>query len=93
MKTEFFLESNRQVKLTKKEVYSRFPNLKEDIENEIKEFRRSDYLSTKVSYKEGLGLWMERTLDEVGNANEKFQKISEQVEGLKKKETVQKQCH
>lgn len=47
-------------KLTKTEAYTLYPELKEDVEEEIKRFKGSDAPFTKVSYEEGLEVYMER---------------------------------
>ena len=59
-------------KLTRSEVYTLYPELKEDVEEEIKRFKDDNLVHTKISYEEGLEVWMERNLDEVKNADKGF---------------------
>lgn len=47
-------------KLTKAETYVLYPELKEDVEEEIKGFKDSNLASTKISYEEGLEVYMEK---------------------------------
>lgn len=47
-------------KLTKAEIYDLYPELKEDAEEEIKRFKDSNLVSTKISYERGLEVYMEK---------------------------------
>lgn len=89
MKSEFWKTGHRGEKYTRTQAYKDFSNLKEDIEKEIKDFKKSNNLSMKLSYDEGLEVWVERTLDEVKNANKEFQTRTEQIEGSKKAKIIQ----
>jgi len=79
----------RKTKMTRTQAYTLFPNLKDDVESEVKCFKKSNFLSQKLSYIEGLEVWMERNLDEVKNANKGFQTRTEQIEGPEKKKVIQ----
>ena len=93
MKSEFWKTGHRGEKYTRTQAYKEFSHLKEDIEKEIKDFKKSNCLSTKLSYAEGLEVWLERTLDEVKNADKGFQTRTEQIEGPQKKKVVQEPCN
>lgn len=80
-------------RLTKPEAYALYPELKEDVEEEIERFKGADVASTKVSYKEGLEVYMERNLDEVKNADKGFQTRTDQIEGPQKKKAIQESCY
>ena len=90
LKVEYY---NHNKKYTRTQAYKDFPHLKEDVEKELKDFKKSDCLNTKLSYLDGLGVWMERTLDEVKGANKGFQERTEQIERPPKKKTIQKPCY
>lgn len=90
MNVDFFaLSSTRGVRLTRTQAYKMYPNLKDDVQKELRDFKKSNCLTMKLSYEAGLQVWVERTLDEVKNANKGFQTRTEQVEGPQKKKTIQ----
>lgn len=90
MNVDFFALSNtRSVRLTRTQAYKTYPQIKDDVQKELKDFKKSDYLTMKLSYEAGLQVWAEKTLDEVKNANKGFQTRTEQVEGPKKKKVIQ----
>lgn len=93
MRSEFWTRSVSSGKYTRTQAYRDFPHLKEDVEKELKDFKKSDCLTMKLSYIDGLEVWVERTLDEVKNADKGFQERTEQVEGPKKKKTLQEPRH
>ena len=47
-------------KLTKAEVYALYPELKEDVEEEIKRFKDNNLVREKISYERGLEVYMEK---------------------------------
>ena len=47
-------------KLTRTEAYTLYPRLKEDVEEEIKMFKNNNLVHTKISYEEGLEVYMEK---------------------------------
>jgi hypothetical protein len=93
MRSEFWKKNHHGEKYTRTQAYNDFPHLKADIEKEIKNFKKSNSLSMKLSYDDGLEVWIERTLDEVKNANKEFQTKTEQIEGCKKKKVIQELCN
>ena len=93
MRIEFWKTGHHEEKYTRTQAYKDFPHLKEDVEKELKDFKKSDCLTMKLSYTEGLEVWVERTLDEVKNANKGFQTKTEQVEGPEKKKVIQEPCY
>ena len=93
MKAEFWTRGLNGKKYTRTQAYNEFPHLKSDIEQELKDFKKSNCLTMKLSYTDGLEVWVERTLDEVKNADKGFQTRTEQVEGPEKKKVVQEPCN
>ena len=88
MRTEFWRRGDKG-RYTKTQAYKDFPHLRNDVEQELKDFRKSNNLTMKLSYPDGLEVWVERTLDEVKNASKGFQMRTEQVDGSEKKKTIQ----
>ena len=93
MKIEFWKTGHHGEKYTRTKAYNDFSHLKDDIEKELKDFKKSNSLTMKLSYADGLEVWVERTLDEVKNANKEFQTKTEQIEGCKKKKVIQELCN
>jgi len=62
MKVELWSRTSKTPykKLTKAEAYALYPKLKEDVEEEIKRFKDDNLVHTKISYEEGLEVYMER---------------------------------
>lgn len=89
MKSEFWRRDKKTEKYTKTQAFKDFPHLKEDVENEIRNFKKSNDANLKISYKDGLEVWLERTLDEVKNSDKGFQERTEQVERPEKKKIIQ----
>ena len=59
MKTEFRTEGQR-TKMTRTQAYNKYPHLKEDVESELKQFKKEDCRSMKLSYMDGLQVWAEK---------------------------------
>lgn len=59
MKTEFWTEGQR-TKMTRTQAYNKYPHLKEDVESELKQFKKEDCRSMKLSYMDGLQVWAEK---------------------------------
>ena len=93
MRIEFWKTGHHGEKYTRTQAYNEFPHLKSDIEQELKDFKKSNSLTMKLSYADGLEVWAERTLDEVKNENKGFQTGTEQSEGPEKKKVVQEPCN
>ena len=94
MKAEFWTTSStRSVRFTRTEAYKKYPHLKEDVQKELRDFKKSNCLTMKLSYADGLQIWVEKTLDEVKNADKGFQERTEQIEGPSKKKVVQEPRH
>ena len=90
MNVDFFaLSSTRGVRLTRTQAYKMYPQIKDDVQKELRDFKKSNCLTMKLSYEAGLQVWAEKTLDEVKNANKGFQTRTEQVEGPKKTKIIQ----
>lgn len=94
MNVDFFaLSSTRGVRLTRTQAYKMYPQIKDDVQKELRDFKKSNCLTMKLSYEAGLQVWAERTLDEVKNANKGFQTRTEQIEGPKKTKVIQEPCN
>lgn len=87
MKTEFWIEGQK-TKLTRTQAYNKYPHLKEDVESELKQFKKEDCQSIKLSYMDGLQVWAEKNPNEVKNENKGFQTGTEQSEGPEKKKVI-----
>ena len=90
LKVEYYKDRSSY---TRTQAYKDFPHLRSDVEKEIKDFKKSDYLTMKLSYVDGLQVWVERTLDEVKGTIRGFQEKTEQIENPLKKRTTQRPCY
>ena len=51
---------NPYKKLTRSEAYALYPELKKDVEEEIRRFKNDNLVHTKISYERGLEVYMEK---------------------------------